>query len=117
LRDWASIANQPSIFIPRFKLPRTLYYFSGIRNGVGDLVEAGLPNIEGHSGYTITSTGTSYIDGCFSTDTAAINYNPYSSGSGQQRIKLDASRSSSIYGNSTTVQPLTTQMYLEFYLN
>jgi len=77
---------------------------------VGTSHTAGLPNIEGHSGYTVTSTGTTYIDGCFSIDTAAINYNPYSSGTEQQRIKLNASLSNSIYGNSQTVQPASLEM-------
>ena len=32
----------------RFKLPRTKFGFTGIRNGVGGYVEAGLPNINGN---------------------------------------------------------------------
>ena len=67
---------------------------------LGDLVEAGLPNITG------------YINGC-SEETAgmggAFYANSYSSGStgGGTDINayFDASRSSSIYGNSNTVQP------------
>lgn len=72
---------------------------------LGDLVEAGLPNITGNLYNINTWSGTA--DGAFAvTDTA----NRDSSGSGNttyRRFTLNASNSSSIYGNSTTVQPQT----------
>ena len=69
-----------------------------------DLVQAGLPNITGGSTMPILSgmspTGALYRgnsvtgQGWYNTDT-------------NSELKLDASRSSSIYGNSNTVQPQT----------
>ena len=100
----------------RFKLPRTKHAFTGLRDSVGGYVEAGLPNITGKfNAYTYSSGGgsgavTSVIS---SSNTLAggsqssYNFNYFS---------IDASRSSSVYGNSNTVQPEATQMYLYFYV-
>ena len=82
---------------------------------IGTYVEAGLPNITG----TITNHGTVNNSGSFGLhytfeDNSAIYADTLvSSGfthaggyaNNLQNIKIDASRSSSIYGNSTTVQP------------
>lgn len=72
-------------------------------NALGDLVEAGLPNITGSF-----VTARDGADGAFTEvgdgDSALI------SGTGKRKI-LDASRSSSIYGNSDTVQPQTIKGY------
>ena len=74
---------------------------------LGDLTEAGLPNITG------TATGTEFPGGMQSTTGALYNpvpgesnYSSGSTGSGKSRIlAFDASLSNSIYGNSSTVQP------------
>ena len=105
----------------RFKLPRTKFGFTGIRSGVGKYVEAGLPNItgtfyrnafNGSSGYSQNS-----ISGAFTSTNANGNH---AGGGGVSNsagvITLDASRSSSVYGNSDTVQPKATEMYLYFYV-
>lgn len=98
----------------RFKLPRTQFAFTGIRNGVGAFVDAGLPNITGnltsvYGGGYIAADGALKVNGSAGTGGG-------SSGSNPQKINLDASRSSSIYGNSDTVQPKATEMYLYFYV-
>ena len=68
---------------------------------VGSTVEAGLPNITGTVGGVVTDSIT--ISGAFKS----TNSTTYFAGGGGSRATsvLDASRSSSIYGNSTTVQP------------
>lgn len=96
----------------RFKLPRTKFGFTGLRNTVGDFVEAGVPNITG-SVYIYNDIRS--VSGVFdrSDDQAGGVDN---SGSGYKTLTFDASRSSSIYGNSQTVQPPATEMYLYFYI-
>lgn len=78
-------------------------------NTVGDLVEAGLPNIEGFLGFI----GGGYA-GYWGNGNGALSNNPNSgsnqltggSSSGTRKdIIFNASLSNSIYGNSTTVQP------------
>ena len=100
----------------RFKLPRTKFGFNGLRSAVGDFIEAGLPNI--------TGTATQSFFENSPTFTGAYSYT-YSGGEmiGEDRssaqfgkLNFDASRSNPIYGNSNTVQPPATQMYLYFYV-
>ena len=102
----------------RFKLPRTKFGFTGLRDTVGKFIDAGLPNIEGQH-YEITSkTGEVKYSGAFyQSGTGTQTFRAHNSDSGQYPIiNFDASRWSSIYGNSTTVQPKATQMYLYFYV-
>ena len=103
----------------RFKLPRTKYGFTGLRGNVGDFVEAGLPNITGEfrlsqntGGFESTNQTLSGV--FYSNKTYSSSYQSASGSSGN--VAFDASRSSSIYGNSTTVQPPATEMYLYFYV-
>ena len=77
---------------------------------LGDLVEAGLPNITGglnSSGSVEWLTTNVYGFGAFTrTGGSSSNATGSASGSrGNQGFGFDASRSSSIYGNSSTVQP------------
>jgi hypothetical protein len=100
----------------QFKLPRTKWGFTGLRDSVGGYVEAGLPNITGHIGSQATkSNGAS---GAFaSVDyTANTHYDSSTHGGGAYSANFDASRSNAAYGNSDTVQPPATQMYLYFYV-
>ena len=77
-------------------------------NGTG-YIEAGLPNITGkHHATTYSSVndfqGAFYSDGTTSdTASGSDSYRP--------NVCFDASRSSSIYGNSSTVQPATCKCY------
>lgn len=78
----------------------------------GTTIEAGLPNITGAINPTITTGGVRFA---LEESNGALYsmYNQYGNylsnlsyaGSGASRIGLDASRSNSIYGSSTTVQP------------
>ena len=103
----------------QFKLPRTKFGFEGLRTSVGDDIEAGLPNIKGDIGrfqaYEFFTNNPFYIHNrdkeskiAGVTTSNAIGYG--------MRVGIDASRSNSIYGKSTTVQPPATQMYLYFYV-
>lgn len=98
----------------RFKLPRTKFGFTGIRSGVGNYVEAGVPNITG--GFTTDPNG-GVISGTAFYSGGTSDTNGYGTAIlGLRAIYLDASRSSSVYGNSDTVQPKATEMYLYFYV-
>lgn len=105
----------------RFKLPRTKFGFTGLRDTVGKYVEAGLPNISGTFGANFTQ-GNFFNKGTGAFGSYRVsneNTNAPSQGSAYSNNNMwdfDASRSSSIYGNSTTVQPPATQMYLYFYV-
>lgn len=79
-------------------------------HAVGTTVNAGLPNIEG----SIGSTGigepkfSKTMTGCFSPVTQTSYYSQTTDKSGYTRsdgIDFNASKSNSIYGASTTVQP------------
>ena len=69
---------------------------------LGQEIEAGLPNIKGNTGYNWG--GTWGPSGVFAN--ASGSDGVYGGTNGiTSRVDFDASRSSSIYGNSTTVQP------------
>ena len=79
---------------------------------VGSSIEAGLPNI---TGYFINDSGG--FDGCFySAGTVNDNTNNTNQGSKDAKIAIDASRSSTIYGSSTTVTPssLVAGFYIKY---
>lgn len=100
----------------RFKLPRTKHGLSGFRDEVGKYIAPGLPNITG--AFSAGHAGTYSQSGAFASKTSIVDTN-YTSGLGSVNMygtDFDASRSSSIYGNSNTVQPPSTQQYLYFYL-
>lgn len=99
----------------RFKLPRTKWGFTGYRDEAGGYVAAGLPNITG----TFGSNGTwATSDDKLFTRASAGNESHGWDGSTTTRIQftMDASKYNSIYGNSNTVQPPATQMYLYFFV-
>ena len=105
----------------RFKLPRTKFAETGLRDTVGNYVAAGLPNITGNLN---NNADRNIFDetpsGCFRRDGATMRtwatVDTGSSATGNHLVTFDASKSNSIYGNSTTVQPPATQMYLYFYM-
>lgn len=114
--SWYYILDQVN---HKFKLPRTAFGFTGIRDGVGRYVAPGVPNITGSfsagGGCIYSWTNSSGALSASYSGSGNINL----SGDLQQRdlnVNIDASRSSSIYGNSTTVQPPATQMYLYCYV-
>lgn len=100
----------------QFKLPRTKWGFTGLRDSVGAYVGAGLPNIYGSFSNTTWLFNGQGASGAF-TAAAFSNYAQGTVGSSTgSEVAFSASRSSSVYGNSNTVQPPATQMYLYFYV-
>ena len=74
---------------------------------LGDLVEAGLPNITGGwFSYSYSSGSTSGAVEKTTYSTKVLN-GGNTTGFNYEEFSLDASRSSSAYGNATTVQPQT----------
>lgn len=93
------------------RLPKVTGIIEGTTdvNALGDLVEAGLPNITGYFNASTANSGTG-TDGCFYNSGNWSEGQNYWSGINNQNnstYRIDASRSSSIYGNSSTVQPQT----------
>ncbi len=86
-----------------FNLPdlRNVTLWGSGDNSIGTILQAGLPNITGsfkHRGGNSSASGAFYLSG-------TSNVANYDTGSTDSSFYLDASRSSSIYGNSNTVQP------------
>lgn len=89
-----------------FTLPNLIDKFVQGSTTVGTVKSAGLPNIEGDTGvyicaieYQYDPTGMIYIYRDYGKHTT------YAGAGGAAWLKFDASRSNSIYGKSTTVQP------------
>ena len=101
----------------RFKLPRTKFGVTGIRSGVGNYVEAGLPNITGSS-YGYVSSANRGASGALKMSGGSAKDATGGGGWWVEgvTVSVDASASNSIYGASDTVQPKATEMYLYFYV-
>lgn len=93
------------------RLPKITGMIEGTTDvtALGDLVQAGLPNItgsfakvvtRGHNDNTVTGAFTKTHSANQDIDSGGLYYS-------ELVINLDASRSSSVYGNSNTVQPQT----------
>ncbi len=90
----------------RILLPRNDYFFQNTNSkNIGDNISAGLPNITGQTG--ATSIGNRIpTTGAFAYNNRLGSYTyGASNAAGGDVVYMDASRSSSIYGNSETVQP------------
>lgn len=96
----------------KFKLPDLRDKFvQGANGNLGTSKEAGLPNITGNFTIVGNNNAAFYGDagGAFTTQNSG--YNSFVNGSGQVGLEsntnwtFNASKSNSIYGNSTTVQP------------
>jgi hypothetical protein len=85
-----------------------------LRDSVGGYVEAGLPNITGN--IKGAGAGSYSASGAFTSSTTSSKGWGDSSGNNSFNFSFNASRSSSVYGKSATVQPPATQMYLYFYV-
>lgn len=92
----------------QFKLPRTKYGFTGLRDEVGGYVEAGLPD------HTHTLKGLWRYNG--GNNNSLGDGGDNSTVAKLQDAIMPASENNPIYGNSDTVQPPATQMYLYFYV-
>ena len=97
------------------RLPKITGILEGTTDvtALGSLVEAGLPNITGGvNNVTFDSYATSNVYGAFNSITDISNATEGSSSAERHcNITFDASNSSSIYGNSTTVQPQTIKAF------
>lgn len=105
----------------RFKLPRTKWGIVGLRDTVGGYVEAGLPNITGtiNNAMFLGNNGDAVPTGTGAFKVNSYNKQALYQGNESNRTDswvFDASRSNATYGNSDTVQPKATQMYLYFYV-
>lgn len=75
---------------------------------LGDLVQAGLPNITGEwspASYRFGAPSSYDPAGALYKESSSGDRASYSGSSNTVSLKFDASRSNSIYGNSATVQP------------
>ena len=99
--------------VTTFNVPNLVEKFiEGTENDMGQTVEAGLPNIQGtFNVYTYKDASAS---GTFKS--TVYSGNEVQGGGGSDRtftsIKIDASRSNSVYGKSDTVQPPAVKMLL-----
>lgn len=98
------------------RLPKVTGILEGTidANALGDLVEAGLPNITGslvNSGADDNGplSGGTNANGAFTV--TKVGNGADGSTTGGYNVYFDASRSSSIYGKSSTVQPQTIKGY------
>lgn len=106
---WYYILDTENI---RFKLPRTKFAFTGLRNSVGNYVEAGVPNITGSFKAGVYAD----VSGAFTVKQNQVGNGGYEDWNRASVYDFDASLSNEVYGNSDTVQPRATQMYLYFYV-
>jgi hypothetical protein len=88
-----------------FNLPDLMDKIAWGSTTVGQVKEAGLPNITGYFDYGAGLAGDS-VSGCFYIDEQEPAIHGYT-GEGNNRgdVFMDASRSNAIYGKSNTVQP------------
>ena len=98
------------------RIPKVTGFIEGTTDvtALGDLVEAGLPNIIGNAAQNLPmDLTTSTSSGAIYTIVSGGKFGGMNSGSSHswQGLYFDASRASSIYGNSTTVQPQTIKAF------
>ena len=79
--------------------------FMEFSSSVGTAKSAGLPNITGEAGNPTTEGIPAISSSGALTATIIASGRAAGSGGSSMKISIDASKSSSIYGNSTTVQP------------
>lgn len=85
-----------------FNLPNLTDRFIQGSDTAGTVKSAGLPNITGDANVI---DGTSMVKGAFYVDGTSARMFSNTWNSNRNVLRFDASRCSSIYGNSTTVQP------------
>lgn len=102
----------------RFKLPRTQWGFTGLRNSAGNYVQESLPNITGQfgGGDLVRQDNGVFANGAFSLFETGVNKRPTGENGADYGVQMDASNSSSIYQDNAPVQQRATQMYLYFYV-
>jgi hypothetical protein len=105
----------------QFKLPRTKWGFTGLRNKAGDYVSESLPNITGSFKVWGANGNIDGTSGAFyNNDEGKTSSNKMSTVSGTMDTAghglFSASRSSSTYQDNAPVQERATEMYLYFYV-
>ena len=80
-------------------------YPLGATSGLGDTVEAGLPNITGHVSPSVHVDDTNFSGAMYREETTGRRVTTDNQVTPRYSIMFDASRSNSTYGNSTTVTP------------
>ncbi len=93
-----------------FNLPNLIGKFAeGANSNIGDNVDAGLPEIQGYQNFARYSVLGSYggaLGHVYKTDSSGVTHLSTSGQIGEYyTVEFNASKSNSIYGNSTTVQP------------
>lgn len=88
-----------------FNIPDLRGRFLEGSDSVGAVKEAGLPNITGYIRYKDNTVYDCNGTFTYSGEGAGVPYVSLTGSSYVQKITMDASKSSSIYGNSETVQP------------
>lgn len=98
----------------RIFLPRNNWFMQMASSGAGNFTDAGLPNITGSINATWESEGDGRkASGAFTTSTSGANNEvPGNPGGGHTTWNFNASRSSAVYGKSTTVQPKSVKQLL-----
>ena len=112
---WYYIIDIPS---KRFKLPRTKWGVTGLRDTVGNYVDQDvvLPKMEGV--FSGGKTKNTYTGPFFLHSTESGAY-PSGTNTNGNVVGFDTSRLNSVYsgdGTNTLIQPRATQMYLYFYV-
>lgn len=105
----------------RFKLPRTKFGFTGLRDTVGNYVPESVPNITGdtvwnYMGYTNSATSNGALKGKSTSATTKVGATAGNNLGTAYGIEFNASDSSSTYQDGAPVQQRATQMYLYFYV-
>lgn len=96
------------------RLPKITGFIEGTvdSSALGELVEAGLPNITGSITVSDSSYKGSLASGAFTLSSYEKDACGWSDDQTKAVFNFDASRSSSIYGNSTTVQPQSIKLFV-----
>ncbi|MGN1393994.1 MAG: hypothetical protein ACI4V7_08210, partial [Succinivibrionaceae bacterium] len=100
----------------QFKLPRTKWGFTGLRNKAGDYVPESLPNITGNSNIVGFRASDIESGGVFKNSQTWIYSISIESGTSSAVVDFNAQNSSSTYKDGAPVQERATEMYLYFYV-
>lgn len=99
--------------VTTFNVPNLVEKFiEGTESAVGQTLDAGLPNIKGDLDQMVTDSGGGFSGAFYSKGTPRIRGWAPADYDELRNIGFDASRSSSIYGKSDTVQPAAVKMLL-----
>ena len=92
-----------------FRVPylNDIFIETGTATQIGDYVAPGLPNITANAAFSYGTLWPTTLSGAFKSSGNVSTRAQGEGGTSPGNIELDASLSSSIYGNSTTVQPNT----------